>query len=380
MRGRRADGRPALAGLVRWIAPGIALAGIALAGGLSCTRPPATYSAADFATVRKIDAHLHDNAPGPAFADVARDCGFSILSINVDYPDFPPLPDQQAFAKSHHDARPADEAWAATFFMAGWGEPGWAGKTIAHLDSALQDGAVAVKFWKNIGMVFRDAEGKLVMIDDPGLDTVFSYLIKRGVPIICHCGEPRDCWLPVPDMMSNDMKDYFSHHPQYHMYEHPEMPSYEAQVAARNHRLERSPGMKFMGAHLGSLEWNVDTLAAFLDRFPGASVDLAARIDYLQIQSQRDREKVRAFFAKYADRLIYATDLVLNPADDTTAFKSATIAKWRSDWAYLATDTVMTQPVVTGTFQGLGLEKPVIDKLYRENAEKLFRGAWKKAG
>lgn len=255
-----------------------------------------------------------------------------------------------------------------------------AAATIAHLDSALHDGAVAVKFWKNIGMVVRNADGKLVMIDDPGLDTIFSYLIARGVPIICHCGEPRDCWLPVPRMMSNDMKDYFSHHPQYHMYEHPEMPSYEAQIAARNHRLERSPGMKFMGAHLGSLEWDVDTLASFLDRFSGASVDLAARIDYLEIQSQRNRDKVRAFFAKYADRLIYATDLVFNPPDDTAAFKAAMADKWRSDWAYLTTDSVMTQPLVNGTFQGLYLEKPVIEKLYHENAERLFPGGWKKPG
>ncbi|HXX62682.1 MAG TPA: amidohydrolase family protein [Bacteroidota bacterium] len=365
---------------IRWSAGGIALACVILAAGLSCRQSSRTYTAGDFQSVRKIDAHVHDNSPSTAFADVARECGFSILSINVDYPDFPPMGDQQEVGKAHHTTYPSEEAWATTFSMTGWGQPGWVGATIAHLDSALHDGAVAVKFWKNIGMVFRNAEGKLVMIDDPGLDTIFSYLIARGVPIVCHCGEPRDCWLPVPEMMSNDMKAYFSHHPLYHMYEHPEMPSYEAQIAARNHRLERSPGMKFMGAHLGSIEWNVDTLASFLDRFPTASVDLAARIDYLQVQSQRDREKVREFFVKYADRLIYATDLVFNPPDDPAAFKTVTADKWRSDWAYLATDSVMTQPLVSGTFQGLCLEKPVIEKVYHENAERLFSGAWKKPG
>ena len=365
---------------IRWSTAGISLAALMLAGGLSCRQATRTYSAGDFASVRKIDAHVHDNSPSTAFGDVARECGFSILSINVDYPDFPPMADQQGAVKTHHSAYPDREAWAATFSMDGWGQPGWTAATIAHLDSALREGAVAVKFWKNIGMVVRNAEGKLVMIDDPGLDSVFSYLIARGVPIICHCGEPRDCWLPVPAMMSNDMKEYFSHHPQYHMYEHPEMPSYESQIAARNHRLERSPGMKFMGAHLGSLEWNVDTLASFLDRYPTASVDLAARIDYLEIQSQRDRDKVRAFFIKYADRLIYATDLVFGPADDPAEFKKVTAEKWRSDWAYLATDSLMSQPLVTGTFQGLGLEKAVIEKLYRENAERLFPGAWKRAG
>jgi hypothetical protein len=344
---------------------------------LSCRPASNTYTMADFGTVKKIDAHVHDNSPSQAFIEVAKECGFRFLSIDVDYPDFPPMADQQSVNRAHQTASPAHVAWAATFSMAGWGEPGWAGATIAHLDSAFQQGAAAVKFWKNIGMVFRDKKGKLVMIDDPGLDTVFSYLIARGVPIICHCGEPRDCWLAVSDMMSNDMKSYFSHHPQYHMYEHPEMPSYEQQIAARNNRLVRSPGMTFMGAHLGSLEWSVDSIAAFLDRFPRATVDLAARMDYLQVQSQRDRAKVQKFFAKYADRLVYATDLVFNPPDDPAAFKTATEEKWRSDWAYLATDSVMTVSVVDGKFQGLALDKQVIDKLYHENAVRLFSKSWK---
>jgi hypothetical protein len=342
----------------------------------ACRPAPDRYTAADFASVKKIDAHVHDNSPAQAFSEIAGACGFRYLSISVDYPDFPPMADQQAAAIAHRASAPGVSGWVATFAMSGWGDPGWVPATIAHLDSALKAGAVGVKFWKNIGMVYRDTQGRLVMIDDPGLDTVFSWLIARGVPIVCHCGEPRDCWLQVPDMMSNDMKEYFGHHPQYHMALHPEMPSYADQIRARDRRLERSPGMKFMGAHLGSLEWNVDTLAAFLDRFPGASVDLAARMDYLQVQSQRDIARVRAFFVKYADRLVYATDLVFNPPDDPAAFKKATEEKWRSDWAYLATDTLMTTPIVTGQFRGLALDRKVIDRLYNENAEKLFGKTW----
>ena len=71
------------------------------------------------------------------------------------------------------------------------------------------------------------------------------------------------------------------------------------------------PGLRFVGAHLGSLEYDVDRIAAFLDRFPNANVDLAARMSQVQYQSVRDREKVRNFFIKYQDRLLYGTDLTL---------------------------------------------------------------------
>jgi hypothetical protein len=40
----------------------------------------------------------------------------------------------------------------------------------------------------------------------------------------------------------------------------------------------------------------------------------------------------------------------------------------------------MSQPVVNGTFQGLALEKAIIEKIYHENAERFFPGAWKKPG
>jgi len=49
-----------------------------------------SYDLANFAQVRKFDAHVHANTDSPAFLEQARADGFELLSINVDYPDFPP--------------------------------------------------------------------------------------------------------------------------------------------------------------------------------------------------------------------------------------------------------------------------------------------------
>jgi hypothetical protein len=54
---------------------------------------------------------------------------------------------------------------------------------------------------------------------------------------------------------------YYKANPQYHMYLHPEAPSYDDQINARDMLLRNHPGLDFIAAHLASLEWSVDEIA-----------------------------------------------------------------------------------------------------------------------
>jgi hypothetical protein len=139
-----------------------------------CTTAPRSYSLADFAALSKIDVHVHLNSADPALVDEARVDGFRLLTINADYPDFPPLAEQRALARAFTSAHPDWVAFAATFSMEGWDDPGWQRRVLRELDNAFAQGAVAVKVWKNIGMAFRDQSGKLVMIDDAKFDAIFA--------------------------------------------------------------------------------------------------------------------------------------------------------------------------------------------------------------
>jgi hypothetical protein len=336
------------------------------------------YTMKDFLQVEKIDIHLHANANNSAFVDQAEADNFKLFTINVDYPDFPPIEEQLNVARSLKSKDPERIAYASTFHMAGWDSPDWQQKTIDHLDSTFATGAVAVKVWKNIGMDFRDKDSNLVMLDDPKFDKIFRHLHDKNIPLFSHAGEPKDCWLPYEEMMVNGDKEYFSGHPQYYMYLHPEMPSYEEQMAARDRMLEKNKDLVFIGVHLASLEWSVDEVAKLLDRFPLAVVDIAARSGQVQYQSSRDREKVRQFFIKYQDRLLYGTDLVQDPDAAEEGFKKEVHEKWLSDWKYFTTDSTMTVPDLDDSFQGLALPAKVIDKFYRINAKKLFPQAWTK--
>ena len=356
------------------------LAGSALLVG--ATVPTPGYSEADFARVRKFDAHVHANIIDPRFLAVAKRDGVELLSINVDYPDFPPLALQATIARQMRTQDAAHFHFATTLSMKGFGTPGWTARTNAALDAAFARGAVAVKVWKNIGMVATDAAGKRVFLDDPRFDGVMAHLEKRGIPLIAHQAEPKNCWLPLDQMTTENDRSYFKEHPEYYMYLHPEEPSYEALMAARDRFVARHPRLAFDGAHMASLEWSVDELARFFDAYPNTVVDLAARMSNLQVQSNADIAKVRAFFVKYQDRILYGTDLTDSPPDPaaraqnpptTGDFAKEADHVWRADWRYLATPLGQRVEAINADAKGLDLPREVIDKIYWKNARRFFK-------
>jgi len=337
---------------------------------------PERYGDDDFALLEKIDAHVHLHGALPEFMKRAQADGFRLLTINVNYADFPPLNDQVRDALALQRQYPSRIAFAATFDAAGSDAPDWPARTQRQLDEVLAQGAVAVKVWKDIGMQLRDRTGRAVMIDDARFVPVFESLVARGVVVLGHQGEPRNAWLPLEQMTIRGDREYFAAHPQYHMFRHPEWPSYDEQLAARDRLLERFPRMKFVGVHLASLEWDVDRIAEFLARHPQASVDLAARLVHLQLQSVADRDKVRKFFLAFQDRILYGSDLAGGHHQDDAALAVEAHEAWLADWQFLTGDAFLHSADFEGRFQGLALPRSVIDRIYRDNARRLLPGAW----
>jgi predicted TIM-barrel fold metal-dependent hydrolase len=329
------------------------------------------YTIDDYAKVRKIDTHVHLNGPSGAFGKLAEEDNFMLVTVNVDAPPMP-VRQQMEYALQQHSVFPKDIFFLASFSIPNGQPTGWQDAVISQLDSAFNKGALGIKVWKNIGMVYRDTADHFIMIDDPMFDPIIKFVEKRDKMVLGHLGEPKNCWLPLDQMTVNNDRTYFKEHPEYHMFRHPEYPSYEDQINARDRFLEKHPDLRFVGAHLGSLEWNVDELARRLDKFPKMAVDMAARIPHLQYQSRQDREKVRDFIIKYADRLIYATDGGLSPDNDPDKSRQSQHEAWMRDWKYFATAETMTTPEVDGSFRGLQLPKAVIDKIYHKNAKKWF--------
>lgn len=358
--------------------PVAALIGLALLpfGGADAAPSEDHYTLADFERVPKIDAHVHLHGTAQRFMAQAAHDNFRVLTINVEYPDFPPVKEQQATALALKAQFPGRVAFAATFTTDSFAAPGWAEAAGHQIDSALRGGAVAVKIWKNIGMDLRSTDGAYVMPDDARLAPLIDKLERQGVVLLGHQAEPLNCWLPLEQMTVRSDREYFTAHPQYYMARHPEMPSHDALLAARDRMLAAHPRLHFVGVHLASVEWDVTRVAEFLDRFPLAKVDVAARMVHLEYQASKDPGKIRAFLIKYQDRILYGSDDAYGPGDADPAAVAEVHAGWLEDWRFLATAERMKSADFDSPFSGLNLPRAVVDKIYFRNAEAAFAGAW----
>ncbi|HEX6804672.1 MAG TPA: amidohydrolase family protein [Terriglobales bacterium] len=331
---------------------------------------PAAADLAGFSALAPIDAHVHLYKDDPAFGTLLKRLNLRVLDILV-------IDDRDPYGKGLEPQRSdvlkvvhvtAGRAlFCTTFSPYDFEDPGFAQRTIRQLDADFGKGAIAVKIYKVMGMEMKSKAGKYVMPDDPAFEPIYQSIAAHHHTVVAHIAEPDSCWQP-PNPASPDY-EYYQQHPEEYAYAHPEWPSKAAILAARDHFLAENPKLRVVGAHLGSMETNVDDIAKRFDRYPNFAVDTAARIVYLMMQP---REKVRAFLIKYQDRVLYGTDLVVMPKDDS----AKALAEWNDtyarDWKFFATNE--TFEVHGRKVQGLELPEPILRKLYHDNAVRWIPG------
>lgn len=340
------------------------------------------YTMEDFNTLDKIDAHFHlRNDADTIFVEQAEKDKFRVLNLNVYTDKGKPLEEQQESSIRMMKKYPDIVSWGTAFSLKNFNQPGWQDEAIDYVRNSVSNEAIAVKVWKNIGFFLKDENGNLVMIDHPRFDPILDYLAKNQIPLVGHLGEHKNSWQPLEKMTVKGNRDYARDHPDEHMYLHPDRPSYEDYIAARDRMLDKHPDLVFIGAHLGSLEWSVDELAKRLDKYPNMAVDMAERISHLEYQTLTEWQKVHDFFIKYQDRLIYGTDLRRGAMDIVNAgitepvdIKKHIHGVWLRHWRFFVTDEKMEVPKVNGEFSGLKLPREVIDKIYFSNAKRWYPG------
>lgn len=341
-----------------------------LAGPQSSAPDASSAPVRNLADVDPIDTHVHAYKADAAVADLLTRLHLRVLNICV-------LDDRDPFAKSMEpqwsDARALRRVTAGrsavctTISPYDFEAPRFSERVNARLNEDFAAGAVAVKFYKTIGMEIKTKAGTYLMPDDPVFAPILQNIEAHHRTVVAHFAEPDSCW-QAPNPASPDYA-YYKQHPEEYAYVHPEWPSKQAILAARDNLLHLHPGLRVVGAHLGSMEVDVSQVAERFDRYPNFAVDTAARIPYLMRQPV---EKVRAFLIKYQDRVLYGTDLVMMPTDTTEAALKEWTRTYERDWKYFATD--QTVEYDGGSTRGLQLPSPVLRKLYHDNAVRWIPG------
>ncbi len=320
-----------------------------------------------------IDAHIHYGDDSPEFLALLDELGMKLINICVVHEPGETWRTQADRYRSLAQTHPARFAWCTSIDLPRLDDPGYADAAIRGLDQDFAQGSIACKVWKNVGMEVLCPDGSYLLIDDSIFDPIFEHLAASGRTLLLHMAEPLACWQPLDP--ASPHYNYYSQNPQWHMYNRPDVPSHATLIAARDRVLEKHPSLRVVGAHLGSLEHDVDEVAARLDRYPNFAVDISARLGNL---ARQPSSKVRDFFERYQERILFGTDVVMRtapadlPPDERAAALAPLADTYRTHFAYL--EGTADVSVRGHTTQGLGLAPDVLDRIYTANARAWYPG------
>jgi predicted TIM-barrel fold metal-dependent hydrolase len=348
---------------------GRTLAAPQFAAAASEPLPAASDELQAFAAMEPIDTHVHAFQTDPAFADLMAHLQLHVLDICVadTHGIYSKLATELARAKDFVAASRGHARLCVTFDPFTFQQKDFAQNTVKQLHQQFAEGAVAVKIWKNIGMELKSADGQYVMPDDPAFEPIYREIAAENKTLVAHVAEPSSCWQP-PDPNSPDY-DYYKENPEWYMYLHPNHPRKETILAARDHLLAENPQLRVVGAHLGSMETDVDEIAKRFDLYPNFAVDTAARMEYLMLAP---REKVRNFLINYQDRVLYGTDLEFLNGEATPDALKDWQETYARDWKFLATD--QKQQLRGREIEGLNLPESVLRRIFHDNAVRWIPG------
>lgn len=328
-----------------------------------------------FEEIPKTDVHSHIFEDVPEVVEMMDRCRMRIVNVCVRGTDMERLRRAEAMAEQLQAKYGRQRfPFASTFDVTRRDDPDWVDQVRRWLDASFEKGAVMVKIWKEVGMEVKDRDGRFLMPDAPLFDPVYAFLAERGKPLLAHLAEPLDAWRPLdPESVHYG---YYSSNPEWHLHGRSGFPSHAEIIAARDRILERHPRLTVIGAHLGSLEHDVDEIARRLDRYPNFHVECSARTADL---TRQPTEKVRAFLVKYQDRVMYGLDYSRRPdpkredsADERRAFARSLEEAYRRDFRYYAGEGEMEYR--GKKVQSLALPREVLEKLYGRNAERIVPG------
>ena len=336
--------------------------------------PSASYklSAASleaFTSLEPIDVHTHVFQTSTDLVSMLERLHLHVLDIlytDDTNPYLKSLEPQRTDSRNFVFSSKEHAQLCTTFDPFQIGKKGFQTLALAELNQDFANGAVAAKIWKNVGLEIVSSSGKYVLPDDPSLEAIYKDIAAHGKTLIIHAADPDLAWGPNP---LNSPRKYYEANPQWDVSKKPGAPDKQTILKARDHLLAMNPNLRVVGAHFGSMEDHLDEVAAHLDQYQNFAVDTAARVSRLVFQP---REKVQAFILKYQDRILYGTDLHVFPGARDSGAMESWERQYARDWRYFATDD--TFEYLGHEVRGLNLPRPVLQKLYHDNAIRWIPG------
>ena len=197
--------------------------------------------------------------------------------------------------------------------------------------------------------------------DDPRMDPIWDKCARLGLPINLHMSDP--IWSYQKQDYTNDgLMNGFT----WRLDDKPGILSHEGLIRSLDATLKKHPKTIFICTHFVNLDYDLGRLGQMLDNYPNLYVDNAARY----AETAPIPRFAARFYTKYADRVLYGTDMAYNQKMFSTTFRILE-----------STDEHFYEQDLNFNFNyhwplnGFGLSDGVLKKVYRENALKAFERA-----
>ena len=202
--------------------------------------------------------------------------------------------------------------------------------------------------WQSRGVVgYKIWVGVSDLIDDPANDPTFTKMEQIGM-----VGAGVHISQPYPTRWCEDPVEFW-----------------KAQNAWER-VLDRHPRLKAVQAHMldhFNSDEQLDYLSYVLETYPNVNLDLAARFQQFH---RMDREKLRSFFIRFADRILFGTDISQQPRADGP---EGAAERYLRCFQLLETDATVNRGFFGGEpAVGLALPQDVLEKIYYKNAVRIF--------
>ena len=273
--------------------------------------------------------------------------------------------DIQLYFQNYVKAYPGRFAALTMAEFAQWGEPvllkdNFVDRCIQVLEEHISLGALGLKITKELGLFFKDADGHQLAVDDPRLAAIWKTCGELGVPVLIHVSDPWGFFLPADakNEHSSTLREFPAWSFQNSFFSKQDL------LDQRDRILQKHGRTKFLLPHVANNPEDLDYVDRLLDLHANVSIDFSARIDELGRQPYSSRD----FFIKHQDRILFGVDMPITPEI------------YRCHFRFLETrDEYLDYPDYIGRWgasrwriYGLGLPGEVLQKIYFENAVRLF--------
>jgi hypothetical protein len=248
------------------------------------------------------------------------------------------------------------EIWCG-FDYTGSDQPGFGPQAIRALEKCHQSGAggVGELHDKGKGLVSRAVNAFGMHPDDARMDSLFERCGQLGMPVNIHVADP--IWMYEPMDNTNDGLMNAFH---WRLDNQPGIVGHSGMIDILERTVKKHSNTTFIACHFANLDYDLARLGQVLERHSNLFADISARY----AETAPIPRFAARFYAKYADRLVYGTDM------------GSEKEMYRVTFRILETsDEHFYEHGMFGyhwSLNGFGLPDGVLRKVYRANAEKIL--------